>query len=81
MRVVLGSSTGDLGLGGVLGSRGEEQLSVLASRQRSILDAVVVHQSLAVLPLKSDALVRQLHCLQVSGGIQVYNTEMNPNLK
>lgn len=71
--VLRGSSTSDLGLGAVLGSRREEQLSVFASRQRSILNAVVLHLSLAVLPLKSDALIRQLHCLQVSGGIQIYN--------
>lgn len=67
--------TADLGLGAVLGSWQEEQLSMLASRQRSILDAVVIHLSLAVLPLKSNALICQLHCLQVSGGVQVYNTE------
>lgn len=43
--VLLGSSTADLGLGAGLGSWGKEQLSMLASRQRSILDAVVVNLS------------------------------------
>lgn len=69
-------STSDLSLGGVLDSRGEQQLSVLSSRQRSILDAVVVHLGPAVLPLKSDALVCQLNRLQVFGGIQVCNTKI-----
>lgn len=72
----MGYRTGDLGLGGVLRSRGEQQLLMLSTRQRSILDAVVVYLSTAVFPLKSDALVCQLHCLQVSGGVQVYNAEI-----
>lgn len=64
-------STSNLGLGGVLGSSGEEQLSMLASRQRSILDSVVVHLSVTVLPLKGDTFICQFHRLQVSGGVQV----------
>lgn len=61
--VAVGCGTGDLGLGGVLGSWGEEQLSVLASRQRAVLDTVVFHRRPAVLPLQSDGLVGQLHGL------------------
>lgn len=71
MCVALLGCTSDLGLGGVLGSWGEEQLSMFTSRQRPVLDAIVVHLCLTVLPLEGDAFVCQFHCLQVSGGIQV----------
>lgn len=67
--------TGDFGLGGVPGSGREEQFSMVASRQWAVLDAVLVHLSLTVPPLQSDALICYFHRLKVSGSIQVYGTE------
>lgn len=67
--------TVDLGVGVAFGSWAEEQLSMLASRQRPVLDAVVVGLSLAVLPLKCDTLICYFHSPQVFWSIQFYNTE------
>lgn len=73
--VLLPLGTCDLCLSPVLWSGGEQELPVVASRQGSILDAVVVNVSLAGFPLQRDAVICQLNCLQVFWGIKVYGNE------
>lgn len=67
------SLTGDFSMSDVLRATGEDQFSVLPTRQWAVLDAVIEDVSFAVFPLQSNALIRLLHCLEVLRGIQVWN--------
>lgn len=72
--VLLASSTGELCLSSVFGSGAEEKLPMLASREGSVLDAVVVNLSLAGFPLQCDTVICQFNRLEVFWGVQVYKT-------
>lgn len=70
-KMIVPSLTGDFSLSDALWATGEDQFSMLPSRQRAVFDAITGDVGFAVYPLQSNAFICLFHRLEMLRGIQI----------